>query len=59
MWCFLREYREWERSPEDQVISITEMLPTHDRVWLPDAEGNRYAGELRILAVDMTYPATY
>ena len=33
-------------------ISVTEMLPTHDEAWLPDAEARRYACELRVVAVD-------
>ncbi|MGH9928800.1 MAG: lantibiotic dehydratase [Pyrinomonadaceae bacterium] len=33
-------------------ISVTEMLPTHDEAWLPDAEARRYASELRVVAVD-------
>jgi hypothetical protein len=28
------------------------MLPTPDECWLPDAEANRYAAELRLAAVD-------
>jgi hypothetical protein len=33
-------------------ISVSEMLPSVDEVWLPDAEGKRYTCELRIVAVD-------
>lgn len=34
------------------TVKITEMLPTLDDSWLPDAEGNQYTAELRIVAVD-------
>jgi Lantibiotic dehydratase, N terminus len=32
-------------------VTITEMLPDIDRLWLPDAEGRRYTAELRMVAV--------
>ena len=31
---------------------ISEMLPTPHECWLPDAQGNRYTGELRLVVVD-------
>jgi hypothetical protein len=34
------------------AITFSEMLPSLDQVWLPDAEGNRYTWELRTAAVD-------
>jgi hypothetical protein len=37
----------------DSSIEITEMLPTPDQAWLPDAQGNRYLCELRIVALDL------
>jgi Lantibiotic dehydratase, N terminus len=33
-------------------LSISEMLPSIEETWLPDAGGQRYAAELRIAAVD-------
>lgn len=33
-------------------IAITEMVPDLGQLWLPDAEGQRYTSELRIVAVD-------
>jgi hypothetical protein len=33
-------------------ISISEMLPGPDRLWLADAQDRRYVSELRLLAVD-------
>jgi Lantibiotic dehydratase, C terminus. len=42
-----------QRSP-DTVISVVEMLPEPDRLWLADAQGRRYTSELRIVAVDPT-----
>jgi hypothetical protein len=32
------------------------MLPRFDQLWLTDAEGERYTGELRLIALD---PATW
>jgi hypothetical protein len=37
----------------NQSITITEMLPGPGEVWLPDAQGNLYASELRIVAFDL------
>ena len=38
--------------PEGGVVSISEMLPAPDQLWLRDAEGNAYTSELRCVAVD-------
>ncbi len=38
----------------DARIAVTEMLPMHDQTWLPDAEGQRYTSELRIVAFDLS-----
>jgi hypothetical protein len=40
-----------ERLP-DKTISVVEMLPAHDGLWLADHEGNRYTSELRLTWVD-------
>jgi hypothetical protein len=37
----------------DGCITVSEMLPTHEELWLPDAEGNLYTGELRMVAKDL------
>ncbi|HEY1403036.1 MAG TPA: lantibiotic dehydratase, partial [Pyrinomonadaceae bacterium] len=34
-------------------ITVSEMIPGLEQVWLPDASGGRYTSELRIVAVDM------
>jgi hypothetical protein len=39
-------------SAEERTATIVEMLPTPDQMWLTDAEGRRYASELRMVAVD-------
>jgi hypothetical protein len=45
--------RQAADSPQDTpTVQIAEMLPTPDQIWLPDAEGQRYTSELRIVAVD-------
>jgi len=33
-------------------ISLSEMLPDPDHLWLPDVEGQRYTSELRMVALD-------
>jgi hypothetical protein len=33
-------------------ITVSEMSPSHGEHWLTDAQGNRFSGELRIVAVD-------
>lgn len=35
-------------------ITFTEMLPSHEQTWLPDADGSRYTSELRLVAVDVS-----
>jgi len=46
--------RTLEQSSPDTLISVVEMLPEPDQLWLPDAQGRRYTSELRIVAVDPT-----
>jgi hypothetical protein len=36
----------------DKTITVVEMLPAHDNLWLTDHEGNRYTSELRLTWVD-------
>ena len=36
----------------ERTLTFVEMLPGPDEVWLPDAEGERYTSELRLVAVD-------
>jgi Lantibiotic dehydratase, N terminus len=36
----------------DTRLTISELLPTPEQAWLPDAAGNRYFSELRITVVD-------
>ena len=40
-----------ERLP-DKTITVVEMLPAHDDLWLADHEGNRYTSEFRLTWVD-------
>ncbi|MFI9208629.1 lantibiotic dehydratase [Streptomyces sp. NPDC053253] len=42
--------RAAERS--DAELTITEMLPDREHLWLPDAEGDLYTSEFRFVAVD-------
>ena len=45
--------RSVEKGAPDDVINLTEMLPTLDQVWLPDRQGQQYTSELRLVAVDL------
>ena len=36
----------------DKTITVVEMLPAHDDLWLVDHEGNRYTSEFRLTWVD-------
>jgi hypothetical protein len=36
----------------DTPVTVTEMLPLPEHAWVPDAAGNRYASELRLLVLD-------
>jgi len=36
----------------EATVTVAEMLPTPDQVWLTDAQGMRYTAELRAVAVD-------
>jgi len=40
------------KNPEGN-INVSEMLPGHEEIWLPDAQGNRYTCELRTVAIDL------
>ena len=44
--------RTKEKGNADALVSVTEMHPRADETWLPDAEGNHYTSELRIVCVD-------
>ena len=37
----------------DERVTVSEMLPTPDQVWLSDAAGEKYASEFRTVVVDM------
>jgi Lantibiotic dehydratase, N terminus len=47
----VRQTNADERLP-DKTITVVEMLPAHDDLWLTDHEGNRYTSELRLTWVD-------
>jgi hypothetical protein len=46
--------RTLQRSDPSATLTIAEMLPGPDAAWLPDARGDRYASELRLVAVDLS-----
>ncbi|HEX8475515.1 MAG TPA: lantibiotic dehydratase [Pyrinomonadaceae bacterium] len=41
-----------ELKGEESGVTVTEMLPASDETWLPDAAGQHYTSELRIVALD-------
>ncbi|HKR15464.1 MAG TPA: lantibiotic dehydratase [Pyrinomonadaceae bacterium] len=45
--------RTLESEGEKGVVKLTEMMPGVEQVWLPDAAGNRYTSELRVVALDL------
>jgi hypothetical protein len=45
--------RTQEAAESERQVTISEMLPSLEQTWLPDAEGRRYTSELRIVAVDL------
>lgn len=42
-----------EEGSEGATMAFSEMVPTFEQLWLPDAEDNRYTSELRIVALDL------
>jgi len=44
--------RSAEQVPGSSV-SLSEMLPGHDQLWLPDAQDNHYTCELRLVVLDL------
>jgi hypothetical protein len=50
---FAKAIRRAAKSDPEAPINVSEMLPELDRTWLPDAAGNRYTCELRMVALDL------
>jgi hypothetical protein len=48
-----RHARRAAAEAPDERVRFTEMLPLPEQCWLADADGRRYASELRIVAVDV------
>jgi hypothetical protein len=51
--------RTMDSEQSETLITISEMHPVHEQTWLPDAEGQRFTSELRIVAVDPSYAPSY
>ncbi len=45
--------RASDKSEGKGAVRLSEMLPAPDEAWLPDAQGDLYASELRMVAVDL------
>ncbi|HEX6359992.1 MAG TPA: amino acid adenylation domain-containing protein [Actinophytocola sp.] len=54
---FAHAIRALDREEPDGHMSIGEMLPGPDELWLTDAAGARYTAEFRFVAVDRRGPA--
>jgi hypothetical protein len=50
--CKMIRSLETAKGP-DAEIAFSEMLPSHEHLWLRDAAGNRYTSELRFTIVDL------
>ncbi|MEA2562140.1 MAG: hypothetical protein QOH06_3644 [Acidobacteriota bacterium] len=50
---FAKAIRQAAESDQEATIHLSEMLPEHERLWLPDAQGNSYTCELRMVALDL------
>jgi hypothetical protein len=46
-----RSIRRTRRSADDATVTVTEMLPAPEQMWLTDAGARRYSAELRMVAV--------
>jgi hypothetical protein len=51
---FAKAARRLARKDPAGRLSVTEMLPTPEQVWLTDDHGEKYTSELRFVAVDQT-----
>ncbi|HCU49298.1 MAG TPA: lantibiotic dehydratase, partial [Micromonosporaceae bacterium] len=57
--AFVAMVRTAQRTGGDGVpLVVSEMLPTPDQAWVPDAAGNRYFSELRMAVRDPVPPPT-
>ncbi len=41
------------KAPDEATVSISEMLPAPDQLWMHDAQNRTYTSELRMVAVDL------
>lgn len=46
--------RSVEAEGESACVTVSEMLPGTEQVWLPDSEGNHYTSEFRFVALDLS-----
>lgn len=51
--------RRTAETGEDAEIAISEMLPSHDEIWLPDNKGQRFTSEFRMVALDLSTESDY
>ncbi len=49
---FCKALRKSAEESAETAIGLSEMLPGHGDLWLPDAQGNLYSCEVRVVAVD-------
>jgi hypothetical protein len=53
---FAKAIRAAVKAEAEAQIHVSEMMPGHEELWLPDAQGNRYTCELRTVVVDQESP---
>jgi hypothetical protein len=51
---FAKAVRRGVKEVPDGTVQLSEMVPGHGELWLPDAQGNRYTCELRTVVVDLS-----
>lgn len=49
---FFRLCKTTAADDQGHLLTLSEVLPAPDRLWLHDRDGNRYASEIRLVAVD-------
>ena len=50
---FCRLVRQAMVNQSEMLMTVTEMLPAHGQIWLPDYAGETYTSELRMVALDL------
>jgi len=49
-----RSVRRMRRAADDATVTVTEMLPAPEQMWLTDGQTRRYSTEFRMVAVQLS-----